>query len=330
MNIAIKELIEKVKEKCLGGEILNKEEIIKLLGISIGSEEDEYLRKTARTVAKLKTGNRAYIWTAIGADFEKCTMNCEFCSLGEKWNIITNDKVYSEEEIIEKAKKFVREGSDFIVLRTTEYYSLNKVGVLAEKIREAVPGDYHIILNTGELDAAKASYLEDCGVNGIYHALRLGEGITTPFDPYVRLATMNSVKESQLNLISLVEPIGEEHTNEELAERFLSVVEAKAYISGAMARVPVEGTPFGGTKLLNESRLAQIISVFRLSGGNVVENICVHPASSEAVAGGANVVVVETGAIPREDELVKEEWNGFSMEDAKKLFLKEGYKLNAV
>ncbi|MEA4922469.1 MAG: radical SAM protein [Eubacteriaceae bacterium] len=323
------ETIRKAKEKALRGETLERDEIIELLDIPIGSEDDKELRKAARDVAEIVTDNTAYIWTAIGADFETCPMNCEFCSLGEKWGIIKDKKKYSEEEILTIAEKFVNEGSNFIVLRTTEYYSLEKLGRLAKKMRDEIKGNYDIILNTGEISDSNADRLAESGVDGMYHALRLGEGVTTPFDPETRLSTMKSIGGSKLDLISLVEPVGREHTNAELADRFITTVETGAYISGAMARVPVKGTPFGNDEMIDEHHLAHIIAAFRLSGGSTVKNICVHPHSQEAAESGANVAVVEMGAIPRDDKLINDNWECFGIVDAGKMFMDAGYKLSS-
>ena len=95
-----------------------------------------------------------------------------------------------------------------------------------------------------------------------------------------------------------------------------------------MARIPVKGTPLGESKILSESRLAQIIAVLRLSGGNVVRDICVHPVSLEALESGANVMVVETGAVPRDDKLEEDSWNGINMAKAQELLKKASYKIN--
>ena len=100
-------IIEKAKEKALKGIVLTEQEIIELLEIPIGSSEDQELRKAAREVAKIKTNNSAYIWSAIGADYATCPMNCKFCSFGEEWKIIQKPIRYTNKEIIEKAKYFI-------------------------------------------------------------------------------------------------------------------------------------------------------------------------------------------------------------------------------
>jgi len=136
---------------------------------------------------------------------------------------------------------------------------------------------------------------------------------------------MNNVYRSGLKLISLVEPIGIEHTNEEIADNFLEILKYKATISGAMARIPVPRTPLGNIEKISDSRLAQIISVLRLSGGDIIKDICVHPATLESLKSGANIMVVETGAIPRDTNCENNSWHGIDMNKANELLKKAGY-----
>ena len=319
--------IQEAKQKALDCICLTKEEIIKLLEIPLDSEEDKLLRKAAYDVAMKKTTGRGYIWSAVGADYAPCLMNCKFCSFGDKWKIVKKPVHYSTKEIIEKAKVFVENGAKYIVLRTTEFFSIPKLIEIVKKMRKEVPGDYEVIFNTGELDMTISNLMVESGVDGVYHACRLREGIDTPFDPWDSKNTMSNVHRSGLKLISLVEPIGIEHTNEEIAENFLEILKYEAFISGAMARIPVPGTPLGEIEKISDKRIAQIIAVLRLSGGNIVKDICVHPVTLEALKSGANVMVVETGAIPRDTACEKESWNGVDMQRANELLKEAGYKV---
>lgn len=319
--------IEEAKEKALQGISLTKEEIIKLLEIPLGSAEDKYLRKVAYDVAMKKSSGKGYIWSAVGADYAPCLMNCKFCSFGEKWNIVKRPVHYSTKQIVEKVREFVEKNAKYVVLRTTEFYSIPKLLEIVKEIRKKVKGDYEIVFNTGELDMTISNLMVESGVSGVYHACRLREGTDTPFDPWDRKNTMNNVCRSGLNLISLVEPIGIEHTNEEIADNFLEIMKYKAVISGAMARIPVPGTPLGDVEKISDSRIAQIIAVLRLAGGDVVKDICVHPATPEALKSGANVIVVETGAIPRDINCEKDSWHGLDMDKANVLLKEAGYKV---
>ena len=105
-------IVQKSKEKALKGIALTEKEIIELLEIPLGSIEDKELRAVAREVAQIKTNNTAYIWSAIGADYATCPMNCKFCSFGEEWEIIKKDFNNSMKN---KQNNYVYQEEDFNV-----------------------------------------------------------------------------------------------------------------------------------------------------------------------------------------------------------------------
>lgn len=319
--------IQAAKEKCLKGILLDKSEMIALLAIDSGPDYD-LLLNTAFEVAAIKTGKKAYLWGAIGIDYAGCPMNCDFCSFGSKWGIVKEEQVYTPEQVIEEVRAYVTNNVHYIVFRTTQFYSIDQLAALAIQVRKAVPGSYEIILNVGEFGQETADKLPQAGVNGIYHAIRLREGIDTRFNVDERRKTLAAVRDSPLKLIHLVEPVGEEHSNDEIADRFLEAASFGTCISGIMARIPVKGTPLGDTSRISDHRIAGLIAVLRLSGGHVVQDICVHPASPLAIKAGANVVVVEKGAIPRDDQMYRKEWNQFHCSDAISLFEANGYTIS--
>ena len=152
-------LIELAQEKCLKGIILSKDEIVQLLSIPLSSEADCFLRKTARDVATVKTQNKGYIWSAIGLDFAPCPMNCKFCSFGDKWNIIKEKRILTSEEILARVKIQVENGAHYIVLRTTEFFSIPDLISLVRQIKKEIAGTYRVVLNIGEFDLNMANTL---------------------------------------------------------------------------------------------------------------------------------------------------------------------------
>lgn len=320
--------IDECKAKCLAGEALSRAEIISLLSVEIGSADDEYLRSAAREAAEKIAGGRGYIWCAVGMDYAPCSMNCKFCSFGEKWGIVREPRHVGQEEILSHVRQYAENGAAYVILRTTEFYDLDRLLGFIPEIRAKIPGGYAIVLNTGELDAAAAAKAKAAGVYGVYHALRLREGMDTPFNPAERIATMKNVSASGMTLVSLVEPLGCEHTDEEIADSFLNAAACGAKICGAMARFPVEGTPFGSSPMISGPRLAHVVAALRLSGGSAVRDICVHKATPEALESGANVMVVESGAIPRDSNFSESEWAGVGMERARNMLMEAGYELS--
>ena len=323
----IRDQIIDAKKKCLSGTVLTREEMVRLLEIEVSGEDDMYLRKTAKETAMEINGGRGYIWCAVGMDFVPCSMNCSFCSFGEKWNAIKESRHVTEEEIMESVRRYAKGGAAYVILRTTEFYDIDRLLAYIPEIRQEVPGDYVMILNTGEMTPEIAEKVAAGGVYGAYHACRLREGTDTPFDPELRLQTMKSISGSPLKLISLTEPIGPEHTPEEIADGFLNTVACGAVIGGAMARFPVPGTPFEDTRKLTDEEMAHIVAVLRLSGGSVIRDICVHPASPQTMESGANVMVVESGAIPRDAVYAESDWAETDMAKARKILADAGYRV---
>lgn len=323
----MKKIIDKAKEKCFKGIVLSKDEIVELLDISIGSDDDLYLRRTAREAASKITDDNGYIWSAVGIDYAACKMNCKFCSFGEKWGIVKEDKKFSEDEIFSHIETYARNGATYIILRTTEFYEIEKLLEYVKISKKTIKGNYKIVLNTGIFDANFAERAYSAGVYGIYQACRIKEGIDTKFSPNERIQTMKNIAKSRLKLISLTEPIGEEHSNEEIARTFLNTVHCGTIMGGVMARVPVKGTPFGNIPIISEEKIAHITAALRLSGGNVIKDICTHPASSLIMNSGANVLVVESGAIPRAEEFSEEDWANTTMLKARNMLENAGYKV---
>lgn len=323
----IEETIEKAMYAALSGEELDRQTIIELLEIDPDSKEAKMLGECARKVACEVAGNRGKVWASIGVDYEACNMNCSFCSFGEKWGAVKEAYSWSDEEVVGFASRFASQGAEWIALRTTENFELGRLYKLASKVREAVPGEYKLLANTGEANARMAKELQVAGFEVIYHPIRLREGVDTAFNVEERRKTLKAIQDSGVDLAYWLEPIGPEHTNEELADALLLSLECGVRLSGVMARVPVAGTPlykYGG---ISERRLAQIGAVVRLASGRRAVDACVHPPSLLAMEWGSNVIVVDVGAVPRESKNMQEEWNGFDMAMANEKLLQAGYEI---
>ena len=114
-----------------------------------------------------------------------CTLFYELYFLfpGEAWGIVNHEVSYSEEEIIQQIRQYVSCGVRFIVLRTTEFYSVDTLCQFIKDIRAQVAGEYELVLNIGEFDVQTANKIYESGVSGIYHALRLGKDEIRPSIP---------------------------------------------------------------------------------------------------------------------------------------------------
>ncbi len=83
------------------------------------------------------------------------------------------------------------------------------------------------------------------------HSIRLTEGTDTRFDINERRATLAAIPDSDLKLVHLIEPVGDEHTDEEISDRSLESLEYRASISDNISHIPVEETPPGKAKRIS-------------------------------------------------------------------------------
>lgn len=322
----VEKLILEAERQTLNKQPLSREAILALLALDPDSPEAVFLGQAARRVATKVSGNKGKVWAAIGIDYRPCPMNCKFCSFGEDFGAISDSSCLSDEEVIAYAKAFAEEGAEWLSLRTTESYGAKELNNLASEIKNQVGDRLKLVANTGEVNAHAAKDLEAAGFSVAYHVVRLREGSDTPFDPNERLKTLDEIRDSDLDFAALVEPVGSEHTNEEIADSLIRDLDYNVKISGAMARVPVPGTPLGDIAPISEKRLAQIIAVTRLAAGYRAPDICVHPPSVLAMEMGANVVVVDVGAVPRSTAVSDKAWKGFDVKTAKEWFARAGYR----
>ena len=105
----------------------------------------------------------------------------------------------------------------------------------------------------------------------------------------------------------------------------MALIEEGTDVAGIMPRVPVAGTPKYESGILSEKRIAQITAIFRIVSRHSIQDIVIHPRNDLAIGYGANVLVVDTGAIPRSNDIAKEEWDELGIDKAREILRKYGY-----
>lgn len=323
MDASVKKMIDDAGIAAVGPGFIDRGTIIGLLDLDPDSEECEYLGGRAREVARVLAGNNARVGTSIGLDLCPCSASCDFCSLGEKWGLIAKCAEIPDDKVIEIIRGKHAEGFFQFTLRTTEYYSLDRLCELGRRIRAEIPGDYYLTANTGELTVEDARRLRDSGFTGVYHVPRLGEGRYTPFSVEDRIETMMNAKKGGLLLSTGLDPIGIEFTNEELADKIIELRGCDPVGICVMKRESVPGTPLGNMAEISESRHAQITAVVRMAFKG---SVAVHPASQKGFEFGANNAAAEIGATPREDSDDLSDWI-YRHEDIERMMRNAGYNV---
>lgn len=323
MDDAVRQLIDRAKEISVSGKLIEREMIVSLLAIDPDSEECEYLGKAAREAATVLVENKARVGTSIGLDLCPCAASCEFCSLGAKWGLIKECAEISDDTVLKIIREKRKLGYYQFTLRTTEYYSLDRLCELGKRVRREIPGDYLLSANTGELTLEDARHLKESGFTSVYHVPRLGEGKYTPFTVEERIQTMMNAKKGGLILSTGLDPIGIEFTDEELADKIIELRNCEPAGICVMKRESVPGTPLGNMEEISESRHAQIVAVVRLSTKG---SVAIHPVSQKGFDYGANNAAAEIGATPRQDSDNLSDWI-YRHDDVYAMMSKAGYEM---
>ena len=331
MDKELIELIDRCADEQREGKNQPREVILRLLAMDPDGEEAMYARKKACELTHEATGDNGGITFSIGVDYAPCAASCKFCSFGTKWGIATeeNKVVLSHEQIIEMAREHIEAGATGVVLRTTEFYPHDDLVALAREMRAAVPGTYGLTVNTGELTLQEAVDFKEAGVQSATHMIRLREGIDTPFPVETRIETIRNIKASGLRWGTCMDPIGPEHTDEEIADLLVLLHSLEPAGIGVMKRSNVPGTPLGEGEELSLNRVMQLVAIVRLTSGFVRSAGC-HPAFEETLYSGGNGFCIETGAVPRTSDFVEGDWHTHtvSMGEAAAVIRKAGYNVN--
>jgi biotin synthase len=181
------------------------------------------------------------------------------------------------------------------------------------------------VANVGDQTLKNAKKLKDAGYTGVYHALRLREGVDSGLAPEKRKESIRHFLEAGLKVGTCVEPVGPEHSNEELADMILFTASFNPAFSGAARRIPIPGTTLAAKGAITELRMAQIVAITRLAVPRTVSGNCTHEPCTLGGIAGANLFWAEAGANPRDTQEKTEEGRGETVESCRSLFRESGW-----
>jgi len=308
-------VIEEILKKSLEGISLNKDEISSLFRIPLFSEESAMILAASRRKSESASNGLAEVHAQVGLNIAPCPKNCAFCSFAAKNKVFTESVEISADEAVTKAKQFETDGANAVFVMSTADYPFGKYLDISREIRKSLRRETILIANVGDFTREQAGQLKDAGFSGIYHAVRLGEGRDTNISVSKRLTTFNNAREAGLSLGTCVEPVGNEHSVEELVEKTIITRDARPVYSGAARRIPIPGTSMAQYGIVSEARMAHILAVVRLSLSSDVPGNCTHEPNVIGAAAGANLLWAEAGSNPRDTEKETEGKRGMTVND---------------
>ncbi len=307
VSLAVEEILAKGRS---GAPIL-AEEAMQLMHLLPESRETYALMECADHLSRALFVNKGEKHLHIGLNVEPCPMDCAFCSLTKRAGVFTEKIDFSTDHILAWAKKGETEGADALNLMCTGTYSFAGLLEIGRRLHKEVR--VPLVANARDINHNEGEQLVEAGFVGFYHAVRLGEGKVTPFDPARRIATIQVLHDVGLQWMNCVEPVGPEHTAEEIVDLMFLARRKGATYSGVMRRINFPGSPMEPYGMISERRMAQMVAVSRLVMGDTVKAHCVHEPNSLSLIAGANLFFPEVGSSPRDGKADTGEGRGRSV-----------------
>lgn len=211
--------INRIINKALDCTKLEDLEIAKLFMVEPLSEEASAIELAGRRFSRDLLKGKAEIHGQIGIDIGLCPRDCKYCSFAVSNKVFTKNIELETQEIVESVQSMERAGANAIYIMATAKYNLEKFLRISKAVKENMISEVPLIANVDDLYLDHAKELVDVGYKGVYHAIRMGEGEFTNISVERRIKSIMQAKEAGLVVGMCVEPIGPEHTIEELVEK---------------------------------------------------------------------------------------------------------------
>ncbi|WP_373499878.1 radical SAM protein [Desulfococcus sp.] len=279
---------------------ITRDEALLLMKQDLHTREVCALMQTADQMSREQFGGKGENHLHIGVNIEPCPFDCSFCSLTRQAGIFTQKIEFSEAEILAWACAAESSGADALNVMTTGTFSFERLLEIGRLLKKTVSTP--LVANTRDVTHKEAEALLSAGFEGAYHAVRLGEGRDTPFNPEKRVRTIGAFGDVGLRWMNCVEPVGPEHPHEEIVDLMLLARTHRAAYSGVMRRINFPGSPMEKYGMITELEMARMVAVSRLVMGSVPRAHCTHEPHTASLLAGANLFFPEVGSSPRDGQ----------------------------
>jgi biotin synthase len=314
-----------ILQRSLDGGEISRKECLRLMEIKDYSSEMYDLFFAANKLTRDTFNGKGEVHAQVGIDYSACPRKCDFCVFG---GTPLEHRELTKEEVVARAKEFERAGADAIYLMATAAFDFGRFIGIGEVVKAAVSPRIPLVANIDDFGSIEAHELSDAGFSAIYHTVRLREGRDTRIDPKTRTATIEHAKRADLKIFFCVEPVGPEHTSEEIVELMFLGKELGVAFSGAMRRTSTCGTVLQKHGEISWIELAKIVAITRLVMGDSVVAHCTHEPNLASLLAGANLIWAETGPNPRDicPDTSNSGGRGLSIQDCQRLLWEVGLR----
>ena len=304
-------------------EPLTKDECKYLLSFSEYSDESIFAYDLYTRFVKERCNNTAVLGVQIGVFTGPCTGNCRFCNFG-KDHTMSRPYVMPDDVLLNYLKESFRFNDvPMISLMTNHDCPIDTLVHYVKLTRSNSPKDVMIMINTGDRTYDECIELRKAGAELAYHVCRMGEGKDTDLDPETRWQTLKNLKDAGFSTATCVEPIGQEHSVDDIIDNFFRGLDMGIDAGEIALRMPVFGTPLGNMPTLTVRRYKQMMAVFGLASSWYKGS---DPLGFDiGYVNGLNRKSAEFAGSPRDIAFKSELSAGHTLGWARKLLFSMGY-----
>ncbi|MCC6443069.1 MAG: radical SAM protein [Armatimonadetes bacterium] len=327
--IYLNEEVESIIAKTLDGMEFTREDARVLMDkVPVHSLEMSLLCGAADKLSRERFNNLGEVFVQIGINWAYCPIDCQFCVLAT----IPKDQAASEmarDEVMARARAAVDAGVNSVSLMITADYDFERFLEMGRAVREVLPADYPLVANAGDFTMSDARAMIEAGFTAVYHVIRLGEGIETKTNPEQRKRTLRAANAAGLDVSYCLEPIGPEHTVDELIDGIFVGKEFNPTSMATMRRIGVPGTHLARNGQITELEQAKIEAIATLAASSWpnLMMMSAHEPSMLFLRAGANRLTAEGGGNPRDTEEETSKSRAWSVKDCQKMLLESGFTL---
>jgi biotin synthase len=213
--------------------------------------------------------------------------------------------------------------NDFFLMTTADY-PIKKFIEISGEIRKHLPDYVRFVANIGDFDLYTAKEFKAIGITGAYHIKRFREGIDTMIKPEIREKTIDNILNAGLELYYCIEPVGPEHSYDEILGLIYYVKPFPIDAMAVMRRIPVPGTPLYNLGQINAMELTKIVALTNLII-KPTRSMNVHEPTQMSLLAGVNQLYAEVGANPRDTSSDTKDGRGFTPAMAWQMLAEAGY-----
>jgi biotin synthase len=201
VDVKTTSLVERIISDAYNGNPpTDKDEIASLFEIPTFSEESFRLQAASRELSEMACDGKAEVHAQTALNIGPCTRNCLFCSFAVDSGVFNEEKEFPLDYMIDTCVQFERDGASAVFLMATGIYAFEKFVEKGAEIRGHLKEDTTFIANAGDFNLDQARELKQAGFDGIYHAVRLGEGEVTSIPIEHRLETVKAAHKAGLSI----------------------------------------------------------------------------------------------------------------------------------